>query len=152
MLPTNPSKSFIARNPHLYPNPEYEKAQPIGLVYHPNSVVPPKKRLRQSSKPLMNKLETEYLNHLQSRWDNKFYPQAMTFRLASGLKYTADFFAFDFPWIGESSGPTAFEVKGPWFPEHNRAKIKMFATTYPEIRVLLVWLENGVWQSQRILP
>ena len=137
------SESTRKRNPEIY-----GKAPCLGGETRPTA----KRRLRQSSKPLLNRLETEYLNHLQSRWTNKFYPQAMTFRLASGLKYTADFFAFDFPWTGEASGPTAFEVKGPWFPEHNRVKIKAFAAAYPEIRVLLVWRENGLWQSQRVNP
>lgn len=146
-LPTNPSKSFMRANPHIYGIPDTLKGA-MTPIFEP----PPKKRIRQSSKPLLNKLETEYLNHLQSRWTNEFYPQAMTFRLASGLKYTADFFAFDFPWTGEASGPTAFEVKGPWFPEHNRVKIKAFAAAYPEIRVLLVWREKGQWQTQRVNP
>lgn len=115
----------------------------------------PPKRLRQSSRPLMNKLEIEWFTQLCLIAPNNrvIRAQAITFRLANGLRYTPDMFCIEWPTIGEFDGPTAWEVKGKWFTDDANAKLKMFATIYPEIRTILVWKgAGGVWQSQRILP
>jgi hypothetical protein len=113
-------------------------------------------RLRQSSKPLMNKLEQEWFEHLKAIKTNLNHgplAQAVKFRLANGLTYCPDMFSFDWSESGELERPTAWEVKGEWFPEHNIAKLKMFAHEYPEIRVILVWRdkETKVWREQRII-
>jgi hypothetical protein len=113
----------------------------------------PATRLRQSSKPLMNKLETEFYGKL-----DKAYPiriQAVTFKLANGLRYTPDFFcAEDYSCASgiSASFPTAWEVKGAWVDGDSFPKLKMAASVFPEIRWLLVWKKDGVWQEQEIKP
>lgn len=139
------SKDFQKRNPHLFP------INPMAMYALATS---PPKRLRQSSKPLMNKLEQKWFDQLMldGPKDRIVRAQAMKFRLANGLWYYPDFFAFDWPILGEASGPVAWETKGKWVDGDSFPKLKMFAATYPEIRVILVWKdENKQWQQQRIL-
>lgn len=121
-----------------------------------NAVVftPPKPRIRQSKKPLMNKLEQEFFNALNAQYPNYDRPlaQAITFRLANGCKYTPDILAFRWPDLKGPDRATAWEVKGKWFPDDAKAKLKMFAHEYREIRVVLLWKQNGQWCEQEILP
>src|SRR5690242_9154080 len=56
----------------------------------------PRKRIRQSTKPLMNKLEQEWFDHL-CRSHRKLIAQGITFRLANGLRFTPDVFCFEWP-------------------------------------------------------
>lgn len=107
----------------------------------------PKTRLHQSSKPLMNKLETEFYCWLISLGgvpQKGLCIQAITFRLANGLRYTPDF-------VSVLQRVTAWEVKGKWVDGDSFPKLKMFAATYPEILVKLVWKQDGAWQEQTIL-
>lgn len=154
-LPQNPSKSFVKLNPHLYPTG--------ALQGHSNLTPPdcsgvqheitPKKRLRQSSKG-MNKLEQAFSECLKPHAKHSgqtFLSQSVTFKLANGLRYTPDFFSFEWAAVGELDRATAWEVKGH-MRDDAACKLKMFAAQYPQVRVILVWKENGLWQSQRILP
>ncbi len=114
----------------------------------------PKKRVRQSSKPLMNALETEYSAKLQSDIPNKqFYPQAVTLRLANGVRLTPDFFCFS---MTDDSGdvfPQAREVKGKHAWEDSLIKLKFAAAQWPEIQFILAWKDSsGQWCQQTILP
>ena len=115
---------------------------------------PTPKRIRQSTKPLLNKLEQEWLDHLRASGGGVVRTQAITFRLANGLRYTPDMLSFGWPSNYEDGiAATAWEVKGGWFTDDANAKLKMFATTYPEIRVVLCWKDTfGMWQTQRVLP
>jgi hypothetical protein len=148
-LPQDVSESVRRRNPHLYDKQ--------------TGIIPPeacervyKPRIRQSTKPLLNKLEQEWFNVLcgdiHANKGKRIYPQAITFKLANGLKYTPDCIAFDWVMTGEFERPTAWEVKGPWATDDAIAKVKMFTTAYPEIRVILVWKDdNKQWCQQRVL-
>jgi len=108
---------------------------------------PVKPRIRQSSKPLMNKLETRFMAHMKRKHLNTFFhPQGITFRLANGLRYTPDFTAF---LDGELF---AYEVKGGWIDGDSIPKIKMFASLFPEWTVLLCWERDGEWQQQLVKP
>ena len=119
----------------------------------------PKARIRQSSKPLLNKLETRYLLYLGAQRDThgcfvgRIESQAVKFKLGNGVTFQPDFFCFDWPWVGENSMPTAWDVKGPHAWEDSIVKLKVFATQYPEIRVVLAWWDKDgmVWREQRIL-
>jgi hypothetical protein len=103
------------------------------------------KRIRQNTKPLMNKLETEFLNVLLADFIHlEIHAQAITFKLANGLRYTPDFFNFH--------RRTAWEVKGKWVDGDSFPKLKMAASVFPEISWRLVWKdENKKWQQQIIL-
>lgn len=47
---------------------------------------------------------------------------------------------------------TAWEVKGTWVDGDSFPKLKMFASQFPDIRVLLVWKDSeGQWQTQQVL-
>lgn len=106
---------------------------------------PPKKRIRQSSKPLMNKLETEWLRELEVGGVRRIRPQAITFRLANGLRFTPDFTG----WQGDDL--VAWEVKGPYAREDSLVKLKVAAATYPDVIWRLVWKdEQKQWCSQEV--
>jgi len=104
------------------------------------------KRIRQSSKPIMNKLEQEFVDFLKSRWreelENKIYTQAITFKLANGVRYSPDVVLL----------PNCYEVKGPHFRDDAIVKLKVAASAYPTLNWCLVWKENGEWREQIILP
>jgi hypothetical protein len=105
-------------------------------------------RLRQNSKPLMNKLETDFFNYLvgvKHFTHTQIHAQAVTFKIANGLRYTPDFFILGID--------TAYEVKGKWVDGDSFPKLKMAASVFPEISWFLVWKDgNKAWQEQIILP
>src|ERR1035437_5298573 len=105
-------------------------------------VEPLGKRIRQSTKPLMNGLETKFYNEfLLGRYPpEKIQIQAITVRLANGLRYTVDFFAL--------CDLNAWEVKGEWFTDDSNAKLKMAATMFPEVKWWLAWRTKNGWQRQ----
>lgn len=108
----------------------------------------PKKRIRQSSKPLMNKLEQEFFDKIRLEHPDcapYIRPQSMRFRLANGLWFKPDITC---SW-GLSS--RAWEVKGPHSFRGGFENLKMAATTYPEWIWSLVWKENGEWLEQVVL-
>lgn len=105
------------------------------------------KRIRQSSKPLLNQLETEFLVRLHDVYPSlKIRPQAKRYRLANGIWYKPDFTAVTV------DGEMAWEVKGPHAFRGGFENLKVAASSYPEIRWILVWKENGQWQEQEVLP
>lgn len=145
-LPKAPSEATRRRNPHLWPGdgqtPQSAANQATGVK------TDSPKRIRQSSKPLMNKLEAEFHARLSTVLceAKDIHVQAIKFRLANGLTYTPDFVVL---------GPLAklaFEVKGKWFTDDSNAKLKMAASLYPEIEWWLVWKDDaGKWQKQQVL-
>jgi len=119
------------------------------------------KRLRQSSKPLMNKLESEFYARLladKASFATEIRIQARRYRLGNGIWYKPDFTASRWPWPGQTgqtlTHETAWEVKGPKAFRGGFENLKVAASLYPEIRWLLVWKnsETGQWQEQPILP
>lgn len=116
------------------PNPEY---QPI----------PKKKRLRQSSGPLLNNLESDFfaqwtLEHSEGCLEK----QAIRFRLANGLWYKPDFV-----WL-QHDPIIAYEVKGPKAFRGGFENLKFAAATYPAILWVMCWKEENRWFDQRVLP
>lgn len=142
-IPANPTQSVKRRNPHLYAPLE------LGPVRAPD-------RVRQSSKPLLNQLELEWYRIILVKYPNypRPRPQAVTFRLANGVRYSPDLFTPS--WPGENPTtpfkPTAWEVKGKRAWDDAIVKIKVAAHEWPDIQWILVWKERGQWQEQRILP
>lgn len=116
-------------------------AQPAAEI-----VQPKKKRIRQSEKPLLNKLETEFLDWFKNRnKDHAIYTQAFKFRIANGAWYTVDFLSID-----PSGQVWAWEVKGRHAWEDALLKLRVAATTYREIKWHLCWKDNN-WQIQKVL-
>lgn len=141
------SKTFKRLNPHLFVGGEDDAEHDlIEALTKPKEKEP--KRVRQNSKPLLNKLETEY-SWLLGHWGEHVHAQSITLKLANGVRYTPDFFSLSS--VG-SGRPKAWEVKGKHAWEDSLLKIKFAAKEYPEIKFLLVWKEKGKWCQQEVLP
>lgn len=137
-LPNNPSESTKRRNPHLFTL----QSQPVSVT------VAKKVRIRQSSKPLLNKLESEYLKMLQSHSGCEIFPQAVRFRLGNGIWYKPDFIV-----ITPMHDVLGIEVKGPKAFRGGFENLKVAASLYKWIRWKLVWKdEQGEWTTQPVLP
>lgn len=146
-IPQQVSESVKRRNPHLYTS--VTGVAPTGETVT-ISIKPPK-RIRQSSKPLMNKLEQRCFDHL-CKTQRPLHAQAVTFRLANGVRYTPDIISFDYPWRNVDHCTVAWEVKGPWFTDDAIVKLKVFAAAYPNILVLLAFEDEptGIWLFQEV--
>lgn len=144
-----------------------DAAQNGGVPQHtdadalPGAKAKAKGRLRQSIRPLMNNLETEFYGTICNKYPD--YPevriQSARYRLGNGIWYKPDFTAAFWP-IPETAEetfrlrPIAWEVKGPRAFRGGFENLKVAASLYPEVRWLLVWKdqETGEWQEQHILP
>lgn len=108
----------------------------------------PKKRIRQSGKPILNKLEQEFFDLLSAKPSRMFFPQAITFKLCNGVRLTPDIVE-----VGDTTGHvTCHEIKGPYAFEDSLIKLKFAAKTYPLFSWYLHWKQDGMWETQRILP
>lgn len=149
-LPTNPSPSFVKRNLHLYPSAAaiaagHAKTDFIAACKNEKS-----KRVRQSAKPLMNKLETEFYSQLRNDYHfstTEIVSQEIRFRLGNGIWYKPDFVVIQF-----DRRPIAFEVKGPHAFRGGFENLKVAASKHQCVEWRLVWKENGRWKEQIILP
>lgn len=139
-------------------NPKYQdqirKVLSTPFESVPMQELKPAKRIRQNSKSIMNKLEQEFYDRIRDLFPNypAVRPQAKTYKLANGVRYTPDFTASMWPRCDGSSVETAWEVKGPQAWDDAIVKIKVAATSWPEVRWVLVWKEDGQWKEQLILP
>ena len=152
------SKSTLARNPNLagggesrgrvlavgnHAEKSASETHTAGLTDQPARP----SRIRQSSKPLMNKLETEWFNICK-----KCYPencqvlaQALRFRLGNGIWYKPDV-------IVMAGKVYAYEVKGPYSFRGGFENLKVAAGLYHSIGWTLVWKEDGEWKEQEVFP
>lgn len=108
---------------------------------------PAPKRIRQSSKPLLNKLETEWFNICKQAYpeDCHVVPQGIRFMLGNGIWYKPDIVVF-------GVSVYAYEVKGPHAFRGGFENLKVAAHKYQHISWSLVWKENGQWQEQKVQP
>jgi hypothetical protein len=104
------------------------------------------KRVRQSNKPNLNKLETEFLQVLKT-----YYPgttinaQNRRYKLGNGIWYKPDFTALI------KSCEFAWEVKGPHAFRGGIENLKVVAACWPDVVWILIWKESGNWKQQKIL-
>lgn len=120
-----------------------------------NPMIPKKKRIRQSSKPLLNKLEWDFFDSvLRPKYGMlNIHTQAMRFKLGNGIWFKVDFVVFDVSTTCITEGSVrAYEVKGPFAHRGGFENLKVAASLYLQIIWYLVWKENGQWQEQRVLP
>jgi len=144
-LPNNPSETLRKLNPHLYGSDAAKSVEAAVLVDRLLKVA--KKRLRQDTKPLMNKLEQDLFNYLQRLYPKvKLHAQAKKFRLANGLWYKPDLTAV------LDGQETAWEAKGPHAFRGGFENLKFAATAWPEVNWILIWKNDDGWRSQKILP
>lgn len=137
----------LSLNPHLLPGAEQPKGKPLVQVFAEEEE---RKRIRQETKPLLNKLETDWgellkrdpaITHLR--------PQSLRLKIANGAWYKPD-------WTGLCGGRLiCWECKGPKQVKgcgKGLLTLKVAARTYPEIGFVLVWREGGSWYHQEVLP
>ena len=137
----------------VYAKPSKRPALPTRMPQDapeaPKAPKPPQ-RIRQSSKPLLNKLETSCLRDVLEPMypSQRIVSQGMRVKIAGSAWYKVDFWV---PAVQE-----AHEVKGPKVMKNQQSRqmlaLKVAATTWPEIKWFLHWHENGQWQSQIVLP
>lgn len=121
---------------------------------------PAKKRLRQSDKPVMNKLEERfYETKLRPEYVDQgqaVHIQAVRLELARGIWYKPDFFLPAVVGGKDCVGrqALAYEVKGPKVFRGGFENLKVAARVHPWIRFYLVWEDedDGHWERQEILP
>lgn len=154
-------------NPNLFSRPA---EQAVRIIVNPetelrnNIAQAERKRLRQSDKPIMNKLETRfYEEQLVPDYVLKgeaVHIQAVRLELARGIWYKPDFFlpaAFSrMPaggGKGRHRGALAYEVKGPKVFRGGFENLKVAARVHPWITFYLVWEDEktGRWDRQEIL-
>jgi len=115
------------------------------------AVESPKKRLRQSARPLQNANELAFEAQLLATLPGAFiWPQSIHLQIANGTRYTPDFVTFEPINHGRL---VAWEVKGSRkIFDGAGEKLKAAATKFRGIVFYLVWREAGEWVQQRILP
>jgi len=152
-------------NPHLFPETQmktaaqhnaevcgdaYVKPEPQPTGDWPIHPAKPPKRIRQSSKPLLNKLETEYLAVLartEAVRPETIVAQGMRFQLGNGIWYKPDFSC-----LSKGGSMWAIEVKGPHAFRGGFENLKVAAHLYPWINWQLAWKVKSQWNHQTILP
>jgi len=115
------------------------------------------KRLSQSQKPVLNKLEERFLEKLKVDYaDLTIYSQALRLELARGHWYKPDFFIPDaIIHLGTNRKfALAYEVKGPHAFRGGFENLKVAARIHTWCMFYLVWWDKaaGGWQRQKILP
>lgn len=151
-IPQQVSESVRRINPHLYQKGQASTAVMIQRAKDGLPMIQIKpKRIRQSSKPLMNKLEGEFYNSIKSRFEF-VCPQAMRFMLGNGIWYKPDFICFPVGFDSQDTRMRAFEVKGPHAFRGGFENLKVAAHNYVSIIWILAWKEDGQWKEQRVLP
>jgi hypothetical protein len=111
------------------------------------------KRIRQSPKPLLNKLESEWLTQLKHVPIHgcsgvSIHAQAWRVKLANGAWFKVDFCAC------VAGKWTAWECKGSKDGKNvdrGMLALKCAAAQFPEVRWILVWKEKGKWMTQQVL-
>lgn len=149
-VPQNVSESTRRLNPHLYYYLRVVKKKDGSLEWRDDDPKPPK-RIRQSTKPLMNKLETEWHDMLKLR-HRIVVAQSLRFMLGNGIWYKPDFIAWPSGLESQDIRMRAFEVKGPFAHRGGFENLKVAAHKYPQIKWTLVWKEDGKWKEQTVLP
>lgn len=113
-------------------------------------IAKPKKRLRQSSKPVLNGLETAWRDVLRATLPGTaIREQARRYKIANGSWYRPDLTAI------VAGQETAWECKGPKEMRgvaKGTMTIKVAAHLWPEVRWILVYKRDGQWVTETILP
>lgn len=119
----------------------------------PGLTKPDKPRIRQRTKPLLNGLETRFLNFMrpQLQHGEVILAQAVTLKIANGSRLTPDFAIIN-QRKDHGIGVAMWEVKGPYAFEDSLIKLKVAASLYPFFSWTLASYKHGTWIFQPILP
>lgn len=143
-----PGPGVKALNPELYSQPNVITS---GGIVQP---APKLKRLRQSSRPVLNKLESDWLAYLKDTYPGEnFRFQDRRYLLANGVWYKPDITCQfhhleDHPLLVE----TAWECKEFRGKNVDRGivMLKVAAHVWPEIKWMIVWRQDGEWNEQEV--
>lgn len=149
--PQNVSEAVRRLNPHLYGGPQKAGLAPVAHSDGVGDTHRPPKRIRQSQKPLLNKLEQEWYEVLKRR-HLIVAAQSLRFMLGNGIWYKPDFIAWPSGFESQDIRMRAFEVKGPYSFRGGFENLKVAAHKYPQVKWSLVWKENGQWKEQTVWP
>lgn len=129
------------------------KVQAMIAQQHPNLglKVPPaglQAPIRQAKGDGMNKLERSFLDHLKRDYVGEHRAHAITLKIGNGCRYTPDFVTF------QADGRLeAWEVKGGFFRDDAKVKIKVAAQQFPTIQFHLVTKgKHGTFEIHRVWP
>lgn len=111
------------------------------------AVTKPSRRIRQDSKPLTNKLESEFKAYYEKQTGCTLTPQALRFRLGNGIWYKPDFVL-----MVKGAITSAYEVKGPHAFRGGFENLKVAASLYKQVNWVLAWKERNEWKMQDVLP
>lgn len=143
---SNMNDAARRRNPHLFGDRLPPQTTAVSVLGPPRK----EKRIRQSSQPRLNGLETAWKLKLLDRDPTlKIYEQALRFRTSCSSWYKPDLAA----WV--DGRLTCWETKGNRGKNIARGKLalKVAASLYPEIDWWLVWRNpDGSWSEQKVLP
>lgn len=125
--------------------------------FTPKSKEVVKTRIRQQSKPLLNKLETEFFSYLQANrlMPPAIRPQAKRYKIGNGAWYKPDFTQAADAFDRSDWREHAWEVKGPSKMKgvaKGLLALKAAAHQWPEVRFVLAWKEDGKWFEQEVKP
>lgn len=134
--PNNPSESVKKLNPHLFGSTN------VSMISEMR-----KPMIKQRSKPLLNNLETEFLDELKNIGWKVILCQAVKLRLCNGVWYTPDFITAHCDI--DDSPLVAWEVKGPHVWEDSIIKMKVAAGQYSFGQWRLAHKDSrGLWEYQ----
>ncbi len=145
--PQTLSPTLRALNPHLLGGADVTKTT------EPKPIT----RIRQSEKPLLNKLEQEWFDILSVQFPNYPRPraQAKKYKIGNNAWYKPDITISQWPRENGPACETAFECKGPSQMkgvDRGILTIKVAAHQWPDVRFVLVWKDSGRWHQQEVLP
>ena len=147
-IPQDVSESTKRRNPHLYGDRNAKIAEIYDrMAESQGEIGTPPKRIRQSTKPLMNKLESEFKAYYETLTGHSLIVQSIRFKLGNGIWYKPDFIL-----MCSTLGIKAFEVKGEHAFRGGFENLKVAAHQYPRISWILAWKVNNTWNQQPVLP
>lgn len=140
--PPSGSASFRKLNPHLFPSAEAPLITAASMLDKPI--------IRQTTKSLMNQLETDFLAELKAHGWKTILCQSVKLRLGNGVWYCPDFLT-----LGNQEGflLEGWEVKGKHVWEDSIVKLKVVAGMYPFIQWRLAHRnDSGHWGYQLVRP
>lgn len=138
------SRSTLAANGMADITPIISAPTQTGDHYAPPT---PGKRIRQSAKPRLNKLETQWRDWMLATYRaDEITSQAIRLELGNGIWYKPDFVTF------YDGSIRVYEVKGPHTFRGGLENLKVAASKFPMMHFCLVWKERGQWKSQEVLP
>lgn len=121
---------------------------------------PKRRRIKQDHKPMLNQLETAWLEKLKQDFPREtFRFQDRRYKLANGVWYKPDITCAQHEWPEELDRDvrwreTCWECKGNKGKNIDRGivMLKVAAACWPEVRWVLVWRNDEGWNEQEVLP